>query len=77
MDLHKLHSAALISPDGSTSPADSAYTEYNTQGFTPGDVNHPLQYDTYQQNWYLRVTAATSGDLPSMEQQVIKVYIII
>jgi hypothetical protein len=54
--------AALITPDGTTSPADSKYTDITTQGFTPGDTNHPLQYDTYHQNWYLRVTAATSGD---------------
>ena len=54
--------AALISPDGSTSPTDAKYTEITQNGFTPGDTNHPLQYDSYQQNWYLRVTAATSGD---------------
>ena len=54
--------AALISPDGTASPADNKYTDITVQGFTPGDPQHPLQYDTYQQNWYLRVTAATSGD---------------
>ena len=54
--------AALISPDGTTSPADDKYTDITVQGFTPGDTAHPLQYDTYHQNWYLRVTAATSGD---------------
>ena len=54
--------AALISPDGTTSPADDKYTDITVQGFTPGDTNHPLQFDTYHQNWYLRVTAATSGD---------------
>jgi hypothetical protein len=54
--------SALITPDGTTSPADSKYTDITVQGYTPGDTNHPLQYDTYQQNWYLRVTAATSGD---------------
>ena len=54
--------AALISPDGTTSPADSKYTDITVQGYTPGDTNHPLQYDSYHQNWYLRVTAATSGD---------------
>ena len=54
--------SALISPDGSTSPADDKYTDLTVQGFTPGDPNHPLQYDTYHGNWYLRVTAATSGD---------------
>ena len=54
--------AALISPDGTTSPADSKYTDITVQGYTPGDTNHPLQYDSYHGNWYLRVTAATSGD---------------
>jgi len=54
--------AALISPDGTTSPVDSVYTNLTQQQFTPGDTNHPLQYDTYHQNWYLRVTPATSGD---------------
>ena len=54
--------AALVSPDGTASPADSKYTDITVQGYTPGDTNHPLQYDSYQQNWYLRVTAATSGD---------------
>ena len=54
--------SALISPDGTTSPADDKYTDITVQGFTPGDTGHPLQYDTYHQNWYLRVTAATSGD---------------
>jgi len=54
--------SALISPDGTASPADDKYTDITVQGFTPGDVNHPLQYDTYHQNWYLRVTASTSGD---------------
>ena len=54
--------AALISPDGTTSPADSKYTDITVLGYTPGDTNHPLQYDSYHQNWYLRVTAATSGD---------------
>mgnify|MGYP003321125638 FL=1 len=54
--------SALITPDGTTSPADSKYTDITVQGYTPGDTNHPLQYDTYHQNWYLRVTAATSGD---------------
>ena len=53
--------AALVSPDGSTTPADSAYTNVTSQAFAPGDANHPIQYDTYQNNWYVRVTAATSG----------------
>ena len=54
--------AALISPDGTASPADGKYTDISSEGYTPGDSNHPIQYDTYQQNWYVRVTAATSGD---------------
>ena len=53
--------AALISPDGSTSPADSVYTDVTVQSFTPGDPNHPLQFSTELGCWYVRVTAATSG----------------
>jgi len=53
--------AALISPDGSTSPADSVFTDITAQQYTPGDPQHPLQFDTALNNWYLRVTAATSG----------------
>jgi len=53
--------AALISPDGSASPADSVYTDITQQQYTPGDPNHPLQFDSQLNNWYLRVTAATSG----------------
>jgi hypothetical protein len=53
--------AALVSPDGSTTPADNAYTNVTSEGFAPGDANHPIQYDSYQNNWYVRVTAATSG----------------
>ena len=54
--------SALVSPDDSTSPADNVYTEITTNQFTPGDPNHPLQYDSELNNWYVRVTAATSGD---------------
>ena len=43
------------------SPTDVHTQRNHTQIYT-GDTNHPLQYDTYQQNWYIRVTAATSGD---------------
>ena len=53
--------AALISPDGSASPADSVFTDITAQQYTPGDPQHPLQFDTALNNWYLRVTAATSG----------------
>ena len=53
--------AALITPDGSASPADSAFTAVTEQQFIPGDPNHPLQFDAELSNWYLRVTAATSG----------------
>ena len=54
--------SALITPDGSASPTDASYTNVTEQQFTPGDTGHPLQYDTYHGNWYIRVTAATSGD---------------
>ena len=54
--------SALISPNGSTTPADSVYTDITQQQYTPGDPNHPLQYDDVLNNWYIRVTAATSGD---------------
>ena len=54
--------SALISPDDSTTPADSVYTDITQQQYTPGDPNHPLQYDSVLNNWYIRVTAATSGD---------------
>jgi len=53
--------AALISPDGSASPADSVFTDITAQQYTPGDPNHPLQFDSALDNWYLRVTASTSG----------------
>ena len=53
--------AALITPDGSTTPQDSAYTNITTQNFTPGDPNHPLQFDSLLNTWYVKVTAATSG----------------
>ena len=39
--------AALISPDGSTTPADGTYTAVTENGFSPGDANHPIQYDSY------------------------------
>ena len=54
--------AALITPDGSTTPADSAFTEVTGQQYIPGDPDHPLQYDAGLGNWYVRVTAATSGN---------------
>jgi len=53
--------AALITPDSSTTPADSIYTNVTQQQFIPGDPGHPLQFDTELDNWYVRVTAATSG----------------
>ena len=52
--------AALISPDNSTAPTDTAYTNVTVQSFTPGDPNHPLQFSTELGCWYVRVTAATS-----------------
>ena len=54
--------SALISPDGTTSPADSVYTAITQNQYTPGDPGHPLQWDDQFNNWYVRVTAATSGD---------------
>lgn len=54
--------AALISPDGTVTPADDAYTNVTVNSYTPGDPNHPLQFDSNLQTWYVRVTAATSGD---------------
>jgi len=53
--------AALISPDGSTSPTDAKFTDITTQQFTPGDPAHPLQFDSQLNTWYVRCTAATSG----------------
>ena len=53
--------AALITPDGTASPADSAYTNITTQNFTPGDPNHPLQFDSLLNTWYVKVTPGTSG----------------
>ena len=53
--------AALISPDGTASPADSAFTNVTTQQYTPGDPAHPLQFDTQLNTWYVRCTAATSS----------------
>ena len=40
---------------------DAAYTAITRQQYIPGDLQHPLQYDAALDNWYLRVTAATSG----------------
>ena len=40
---------------------DEAYTAITRQQYIPGDLQHPLQYDAALDNWYLRVTAATSG----------------
>ena len=53
--------AALITPDDSATPADTAFTAVTEQQFIPGDPNHPIQYDSSLNNWYVRVTAATSG----------------
>ena len=54
--------AALISPDGSATPTDAVYTNITKESYTPGDPNHPLQFDSQLNCWYVRVTAATSGD---------------
>ena len=53
--------AALLTPTGAVSPTDAHYTDITTQQYIPGDPQHPLQYDAALDNWYLRVTAATSG----------------
>ena len=53
--------AALITPDGSASPTDSVFTDVTKEQYIPGDPDHPLQFDSQLNNWYLRVTAATSG----------------
>ena len=53
--------AALLTPTGSTTPTDANYTDITTQQYIPGDPEHPLQYDAALDNWYVRVTAATSG----------------
>ena len=54
--------AALITPDGSTTPADNVYTNVTVNSFTPGDPAHPLGWDSVLNTWYVKVTAATSGD---------------
>ena len=54
--------AALISPDGSATPTDAVFTNITKESYTPGDPNHPLQFDSQLNCWYVRVTAATSGD---------------
>ena len=53
--------AALISPDGSANPTDNVFTNVTTQSFVPGDPNHPLQFDSGLNTWYVRSTAATSS----------------
>jgi len=53
--------SAKITPTGTTTPVNSHYTDITTQGYVPGDPNHPLQFDSVLSNWYVRVTAATSG----------------
>ena len=53
--------AALITPNDSATPADTVYTAVTEQQFIPGDPDHPIQYDSSLNNWYVRVTAATSG----------------
>jgi len=53
--------SALISPDGSASPADSVYTAVTANSYVAGDPNHPIQWDSVLSSWYVRVTATTSG----------------
>ena len=52
---------AAITPTGSTSLNDLDFTNITTQGYVPGDPNHPLQYDDQLACWYVRITAATSN----------------
>ena len=53
--------AALISPDGTGTPADSAFTNVTQQNYTPGDPNHPLQFDSGINAWYVKCTPSTSS----------------
>ena len=53
--------SALITPDNSVTPADTVYTAVTANSYVPGDPNHPIQWDSVLSNWYIRVTAATSG----------------
>jgi len=57
----QIYSAALT-PTGSATVADEDFTSITTQAFVPGDPEHPLQFDTELSTWYIRVTAATSGN---------------
>ncbi len=52
---------AAVTPTGSTSVADNHFTNITTQGYVPGDPNHPLQFDDQLSTWYVRITAATSN----------------
>ena len=53
---------ASITPTGATTVADAHFTNITTQGYVPGDPNHPLQFDDQLSTWYIRITAATSND---------------
>ena len=51
-----------ITPTGATTVADTHFTNITTEGYVPGDPNHPLQFDSELSTWYVRITAATSAD---------------
>ncbi len=53
---------ASITPTGATTVSDAHFTNITTQGYVPGDPNHPLQFDDQLSTWYIRITAATSND---------------
>ena len=53
---------ASVTPDDTTSPASSAFTNITAEGYVPGDPNHPLQFDDQLGTWYVRVTAASSSN---------------
>ena len=53
---------ASVTPDNTTSPASSAFTNITAEGYVPGDPNHPLQFDDQLGTWYVRVTAASSSN---------------
>ena len=53
---------ANITPTGSQTVADVHFTNITTQQFVPGDPNHPLQYDSELNCWYVRITSATSSN---------------
>jgi len=53
---------ANITPTGQTTLQNNYFTNITTQQFVPGDPNHPLQFDSELNTWYVRITAATSSN---------------